>query len=132
MAEIVVLDASALIALLSSDDSHHEWALRMFLDTTAWQFQMSVLNQAEAMVHPTRAGKQEQFVEAINNLRIDIAPVEASDGAEIAKIRAETNLRMPYALVLHQALKVDGSIATTDKELANQARARSIGVFQPS
>ena len=104
----------------------------MFLDTTAWQFQMSVLNQAEAMVHPTRAGKQELFLEAINNLRIEIAPVEASDGVEIAKIRAQTNLRMPDALVLHQALKVDGSIATTDKELANQARSRSIGIFQPS
>ena len=104
----------------------------MFLDTTAWQFQMSVLNQAEAMVHPTRAGKQEQFLEAINNLRIDIAPVEASDGVEIAKIRAQTNLRMPDALVLHQAIKVDGAIATTDKELAEQARARSVGVFQPN
>ena len=132
MAEIVVLDASALIALLSSDDSHHEWAVRMFLDTTAWQFQMSVLNQAEAMVHPTRAGKQEQFLEAIHNLRIDIAPVEASDGLEIAKMRAQTNLRMPDALVLHQALKVHGAIATTDKELAQQARARSVGVFQPN
>jgi predicted nucleic acid-binding protein len=131
LAEIVVLDASALIALLSSDDLHHDWAVRMFLDTTAWKFQMTVLNQAEAMVHPTRAGKLEQFLEAINNLRIEIAPVETSDGLEIAKIRAETSLRMPDALVLHQAIKVDGAIATTDKELAQEARARSVRVFQP-
>lgn len=132
MAEIVVVDASALIALLSSDDPHHDWAMRMFLDTVSWQSQMSVLNQAEAMVHPTRAGKLDQFLTAVHNLRIEIVPVESSDGAQLAKIRAETNLRMPDTLVLHQALKVDGAIATTDKDLAKAARARAIGVFSPN
>ena len=132
MAEIVVLDASALIALLSSDDPHHDWAVRMFLDTVAWQFQMTVLNQAEAMIHPTKAGKLKQFHAAVDRLRIEIVPVESSDGAQLAKIRAETNLRMPDVLVLHQALKVDGAIATTDKVLAKAARARSVGAFAPN
>ena len=132
MAEIVVLDASALIALLSSDDPHHDWAVRMFLDTVAWQFQMTVLNQAEAMVHPTKSSRLEQFLAAVDNLRIEIVPVESSDGAQLAKIRADTNLRMPDVLVLHQALKVQGAIATTDKDLAKAARARSVGVFAPN
>ncbi len=132
MAEIVVLDASALIALLSSDDPHHDWAVRMFLDTVAWQFQMTVLNQAEAMIHPTKAGKLKQFHAAVDRLRIEIVPVESSDGAQLAKIRADTNLRMPDVLVLHQALKVDGAIATTDKSLAEAARARSVGAFAPN
>lgn len=132
MAEIVVLDASALIALLSSDDPHHDWAMSMFLDTVSWQFQMSVLSQAEAMVHPTKAGRVENFLSAMNNLRIEIVPVESSDGTELAKLRADTNLRMPDVLVLHQALKVDGAIATTDKDLLRAARARSIGVFAPN
>jgi predicted nucleic acid-binding protein len=132
LAEIVVLDASALIALLSSDDPHHDWAVRMFLDTVAWQFQMTVLNQAEAMIHPTKAGKLKQFHAAVDRLRIEIVPVESSDGAQLAKIRADTNLRMPDVLVLHQALKVDGAIATTDKVLAEAARARSVGAFAPN
>lgn len=132
MAEIVVLDASALIALFSSDDLHHDWAMSMFLDTVAWQFQMSVLNQAEAMVHPTKSGKIKQFLSAVSNLRIEIVSVESSDGTELAQLRADTNLRMPDVLVLHQALKVDGAIATTDKDLERAARVRSIGVFAPN
>lgn len=132
MAEIVALDASALIALLSSDDLHHDWAKGMFLDTVTWQFQMSVLNQAEAMLHPTKTGKIQNYLDAVNNLRIEIVPVESSDGSDLAKLRAETNLRMLDVLVLHQALKIDGSIATTDKDMAKAARARSIGVFEPN
>jgi predicted nucleic acid-binding protein len=104
----------------------------MFLDTVAWQFQMTVLNQAEAMVHPTKSSRLEQFLAAVDNLRIEIVPVESSDGAQLAKIRADTNLRMPDVLVLHQALKVQGAIATTDKDLAKAARARSVGVFAPN
>jgi rRNA-processing protein FCF1 len=38
---------------------------------------------------------------------------------------------MPDACVLHQAMKVSGSIATTDNELAKVAKSKGVGVFSP-
>ena len=132
LAEIVVLDASALIALLSSDDPHHDWAVQMFIDTVACNYQMTALNKAEAMVHPTRLGKLESFLASLEHLRIEVAAIEDIDTVGIAEIRATTNLKMPDALVLYQAEKVQGAIATTDNELTRVARSRSVGVFKPS
>jgi predicted nucleic acid-binding protein len=39
---------------------------------------------------------------------------------------------MPDAVVLSQAIKVSGSIATTDKRLAKVAKDQGLGVFSPS
>jgi predicted nucleic acid-binding protein len=104
----------------------------MFIDTVAWNYQMTALNKAEAMVHPTRLGKLKGFLSSLEGLGVEVTAIEDADSAEISKIRATTNLKMPDALVLHQAQKVEGAIATTDIELARVARSRSVGVFRPS
>ncbi len=132
MAEIVVLDASALIALASSKDPHHDWALNMFRDTTSFQLQMTALTQAEVLVHPAKAGKLEKFLKLISELDLEITPIESNDSSKLANIRATTNLKMPDAVVLHQAVKEKGSIATTDGQLAKVARGSGVGVFSPS
>lgn len=131
MAQLVVLDASALIALSSSQDPHHNWALEMFRDTASFELQMSALTQAEVLVHPARAGKLEKFLKLIRGLGLEITPIEEADASELASIRSNTNLKMPDAVVLHQALKVKGSIATTDNKLAQVAKAKGLGVFKP-
>ena len=131
MANLVVLDASALIALASSKDPHHTWALEMFRDTASFDLQMSALTQAEVLVHPARAGKLDKFLKLIGDLGLEIAPIEAVDSSKLASIRATTNLKMPDAVVLHQAIKANGSIATTDQKLANVAKSKGIGVFSP-
>ena len=132
MAEIVVLDASALIALAASKDPHHDWALKMFRDTTSFQLQMTALTQAEVLVHPAKAGKLEKFLKLISELDLKITPIESNDSSKLANIRATTNLKMPDAVVLHQAVKEKGSIATTDGQLAKVARSNGVGVFLPS
>jgi predicted nucleic acid-binding protein len=132
LAKIVVLDASALIALFSDKDLHHNWAVQMLVDTIAWELQLISLNMAEAMVHPTKAGRLNQFTDSIRGLGIEVTSVDSSDAARLAQIRASTNLRMPDALVLNQAMRVGGAIATTDKELARVAASQSVGVFSPS
>lgn len=131
MAQLVVLDASALIALVSSKDPHHNWALEMFRDTASFELQMSALTQAEVLVHPARAGKLEKFLLLIRGLGLEITPIEEADASKLASIRSNTNLKMPDAVVLHQALKVKGSIATTDNKLAQVAKAKGLGVFKP-
>ena len=126
-----MLDASALIALFSKDQSHHQWALDLFLTISHWQFQMPSLTLAEAMVHPARLQKLTQFGDAISALDINISDIEASTAMQIASIRADTALKMPDAVVLNQALNVGASIATTDHNLARVARDKQVGVFTP-
>ena len=132
LAELVILDASALIALASDTDPNHNWALEMFRDTAAFGLQMTALTQAEVLVHPARAGKLEKFLKLIGTLGLEISPIEESDSSQIAKIRAATSLKMPDAVVLSQAIKVSGSIATTDLKLARVAKEKGVGVFSPA
>lgn len=131
LAQVVVLDASALIALASSNDPHHSWAFEMFRDTAGFDLQMSALTQAEVLVHPARAGKLDKFLKLIGGLGLEITSVNEADSSAIAKIRASTNLKMPDAIVLHQAIKVNGSIATTDQQLIKVAKSKGVGVFFP-
>ena len=131
MAQLVVLDASAVIALASDTDPNHNWALEMFRDTAAFGLQMTALTQAEVLVHPARAGKLEKFLKLIGALGLEITPIEESDSSQIARIRSTTSLKMPDAVVLSQALKVAGFIATTDQKLAKVARENGVGVFSP-
>jgi predicted nucleic acid-binding protein len=132
LAQVVVLDASALIALVSSSEPHHDWALEMFLETSSFDLQMTCLTQAEVMVHPHRANKIEKFMKLIDGLNLEITPIEAADASQLASLRATTNLKMPDAVILSQAMKVSGSIATTDQALAKVARSKGVGVFHPS
>lgn len=132
LAQLVVLDASALIALASDADPNHKWAVEMFRDTAGFGLQMTALTQAEVLVHPARAGKLEKFLKLIGALGLEITPIEHSDSSPIAKIRAKTSLKMPDAVVLSQAIKVSGSISTTDKQLAKLAKEAGVGVFSPS
>jgi predicted nucleic acid-binding protein len=131
LARVVVLDASALIALVSSQDAHHNWALEMFRDTASFNLQMSCLTQAEVMVHPTRAGQLEKFQKMVNSIGLQITPIEPEDSASLANLRAKTSLKMPDVAVLRQAMKVNGTVATTDQKLAQAAKDLGFGVFHP-
>ena len=132
MARVVVLDASALIALVSSKDAHHQWAMDMFRDTASFGLQMSSLTQAEVMVHPARAGQLEKFQKMVNSLGLQITPIEPEDSASLANLRAKTSLKMPDVAVLRQAMKVNGTVATTDQKLAQAAKDLGFGVFHPN
>ena len=131
MAGVVVLDASALIALHDSEDRHHTWARGMFLETIDATLLMSVLTYAEVLVHPTRAGKVAEFERNIAGLGIEIVTVAADDGPALAHLRASTSLKMPDVIVLHLAAGLGASLATTDRELAGEAALRGVSVLEP-
>ncbi len=131
MAGVVVLDASALIALHDSEDRHHTWARGMFLDTIDATLLISVLTYAEVLVHPTRAGKVAEFERNIAGLGIEIVTVAADDGPALAHLRASTSLKMPDVIVLHLAAGLRASLATTDRELAGEAALRGVSVLEP-
>ncbi len=128
---MIVLDAGALIALLDDRDAHHEWALQMFIDTVAEDLAISALNLAEALVHPTKAGRYHEFMESIQGLGLQVQGLDHADGASVAAIRAESGLRMPDSIALHAALRSDSALATTDRALGKAALAASLRVIQP-
>ena len=131
MAGLVVLDASALIALHDSEDRHHTWARGIFLETIDAALSMSVLTYAEVLVHPTRAGKVAEFERNIAGLGIEIVTVAADDGPALAHLRASTSLKMPDVIVLHLAAGLGASLATTDRELAGEAALLGVTVLEP-
>jgi predicted nucleic acid-binding protein len=131
MAGVVVLDASALIALHDSHDRHHTWARGMFLDTIDATLAMSVLTYAEVLVHPTRAGKVAEFEQNIAGLGIEIVTVGAEDAPALAHLRVSTSLKMPDVIVLHLATRLGASLATTDRELAGEAALLEVTVLEP-
>jgi predicted nucleic acid-binding protein len=103
----------------------------MFRDTASFDLQITAVSQAEAMVHPARNGKLDKFQKLVSGLGLEITPIEGEDAAKLAALRASTSLKMPDVCVLNQAIKVKGSIATTDKELAKAAKSKGVGVFAP-
>jgi hypothetical protein len=131
LGRVVVLDASTLIALVSSQDTHHDWALEMFRYTASFDLQMSALTQAEVMVHPARAGQLKKFQKMVAALGLEITPIKTTDSEKLASLRAKCALKMSDAAVLHQAMKVNGTIATTDLKLAHTAKEHGVGIFQP-
>ena len=92
---------------------------------------MTALSQAEALVHPARNGKLDKILKTFSALGLVVTPIEGSDASKLATLRATTTLKMPDACVLHQAMKVKGSIATTDNQLAQTAKSKGVGVFSP-
>jgi predicted nucleic acid-binding protein len=131
MAHVVVVDAGALIALFDDDDPHHKWAFGMFMRTLNQELVMPALTYAEVLVHPTRAGRADEFEQRIAGLKIGIRPLAPEDTTNLADLRATTSLRMPDVVVLQLVTSEQATLATTDKTLAKEARKKGLKVLQP-
>lgn len=129
MARIIVLDANVLIALLASDDAHHQWAVELFVDSIEDKFVISSLTLSEAMVHPARNGQMDVMLRNISSLGIEISQLDPDGSMKLAYVRARTQLRMPDALVLHTAIENNASLATLDAKLALAAQGESLNVI---
>lgn len=128
---MIVLDAGALIALIDEQDAHHVWARELFISTTSEEWAISSLTLAEVMVHPARAGKADEFLRGIERLRLRLEGVNPAHAGELARIRAETSLKMPDVIALHLASALSASLATVDRRLAEKASERGCAVQAP-
>jgi predicted nucleic acid-binding protein len=131
MAGLVVLDASALIALYDGKDAHHVWAVDMFIQTVDASLQMHPLTFAEVLVHPSRSGNLELFLEGIEGLDIEIPIMTNEHSLKLASIRHETGIRMPDAAVIELAVRTGAALATANANLARVAKKQGIGVMCP-
>lgn len=122
MAGLTVLDASILLAHFDDTDPHSEAAAVVLADADELAASTSTL--AEVLVGAARAGRLDEQLAAIAALQITELTVEPGAAAALARLRADTGLRMPDCCVLHAALNSHAqALATRDTRLAKAAAA---------
>lgn len=119
----LILDASVLIALLDTQDAHHE---RAVADVEAAATRQALLISAsalsEALVAPARLGRAGEAVAALDAMGCAVVPVSQEIAVLAATLRAEhPGVRLPDALVVATARQFDGRFLTYDKRLARFA-----------
>lgn len=125
MAGLTVLDASVLLAHFDDTDPHSEAAQTILAD--AEELAASTLTLAEVLVGAARAGRLDEQLAAIADLAISEIPIERGAGAVLARLRAETGLRMPDCCVLYAAAVTGAdAVATRDQRLARAASTRGL------
>jgi predicted nucleic acid-binding protein len=120
-----VLDADIIIGFLNTDDAQHVRAveeLRPWLAAPHTRLVPAGV-YAEILVGPLRAGREDVVERFIEELGMEIVPVDAAIARQAALIRAEhTNLRLPDALALATAIERRASLLSLDERLLKVAR----------
>jgi predicted nucleic acid-binding protein len=125
VARLTVLDASVLLAHLDDTDPHTEAAAAILAE--ADELAASTITLAEVLVGAARVERLGEQLEALAALKIQEVPIELGAAAQLARLRAETGLRMPDCCVLHAAATADAdALATRDERLSRAAAARGL------
>ena len=126
---MIVLDASVLIAHLDERDAHHERASRLLADTGAEPLGVSTITLAETLVAPTRAGRLEDVLAALDRLGVTKLPLGDEAPARLARLRAEVGCKLPDCCVLLAAQELGGTIASFDSALMDAAEALGLSTL---
>ena len=118
---MIVLDANVLIALFDAADAHHAEAERLLLLEPCEPLAMSALTLTEFLIRPTAVGRQQSAETFIGNVGIVVAPVLDDDAPHLARLRAETGLKLPDVVVLWLAQSSSARLMTLDARLAEAA-----------
>ena len=123
MAEVIVLDASLLIAHLDGGDLHHDRATAVLLSaaTDSEELAASPITLAEVLVGPARAGRLDQALAALRQLGVVSVDLPPDAPAQLAGLRIATGLKLPGCCVLLAAMQTGASVATFDAAVASAA-----------
>ena len=124
---MIVLDASVMIAILDSSDSHFETAQRIFLNHATERLVAPRMTVAETLVQPARVGRAPAAAAALAMLGVGYLD-EPDDPLELARLRASSGLRMPDCLILYAAIRERAKLATFDTRLAKAASEAGVPV----
>jgi predicted nucleic acid-binding protein len=122
--EALILDASVLIALLDSADTHHGRAIDDVeaADREGRQLLLPASAYSETLVAFARARRLEEARRAIIAMGITIASLTDTIAERAAELRARhTRLRLPDAIVLATAQEMGGSLLSYDRKLSQLA-----------
>ena len=128
MAGVIILDANVLIGFLDATDPHHAASVDLLERRFVDGFGSSVLTVSEALVHPTRVGRQDAAMAALLRIGLQVIALSASDAAVLAQVRNEYRLRMPDAVALHTALSTSSELASFDEALIDAADRAEVKV----
>ena len=120
---MIVLDASVLIAYLDAEDAHHDAAESLLAREIDDEFAADPLTLAEVLVGPTRAGHLDTARGALRALDIGEVPFPPDTSVRLARLRAETGLRLPDCCVLLAGQDAAARIAAFDDRLVLAAEA---------
>ncbi|WOF21525.1 PIN domain-containing protein [Microbacterium betulae] len=124
---MIVLDASVMIAHMVGGDAHAERAFEI-LDTED-ELMLHPMTAAESLVGPVRVGREAEALAVLTRLGVERHVPADDEPVELARLRAETGLRLPGCCVLAAALVEGASLATFDTRLARAARERGVDVI---
>jgi predicted nucleic acid-binding protein len=130
MARVIVFDASVLIAYLDGDDAQHVIAENLLAREIDDEFAANSLTLAEVLVAPSRQGRLGGMQRALHDLDVRELPFPADSAVQLARLRAETGLKMPDCCVLLAAEAADARVASFDGRLLRAAVARGLPTLQ--
>lgn len=124
---MIVLDSSVLISHLIAD-VHSVRALDI-IDTED-ELTIHPITLAECLVGPVRVGREAEAMHTIESLGIEQLPIGAEQPLALARLRANTPLRLPDCCVLAAAMETGAILATFDATLAKTATEHGVTVAQ--
>lgn len=122
--EALILDASVLIGLLDSADTHHDRAIDDVegADREGRQLLLPASAYSETLVAFARARRLEEARRAITAMGITIVSLTDTIAERAAELRARhTRLRLPDAIVLATAQEMGGNLLSYDRRLSQLA-----------
>ncbi len=118
---MMVLDASVLIAYLDAEDAQHKAAETLLASEIDDDFAANPLTIAEVLVGPSRTGRLDAARSALRELAVAQWPFPADAAVRLARLRADTGLRMPDCCVLLAAQDAAARVAAFDDRLVRAA-----------
>jgi predicted nucleic acid-binding protein len=122
--EALILDASVLIGLLDSADTHHDRAIDDVegADREGRQLLLPASAYSETLVAFARARRLDEARRAITAMGITIVSLTDTIAERAAELRARhSRLRLPDAIVFATAQEMGGSLLSYDRRLSQLA-----------
>ena len=124
---MIVLDASVVISLMESGHVHANEAAEI-MDTEE-ELVLHPLTLSEILVGAIRNSSEQKVLSAIDGIGIETWVPDPGHARRIARLRAETHLKLPNACVLDTALAQNAALASFDERLVHAARTCGLEVF---
>jgi predicted nucleic acid-binding protein len=125
---VIVLDASVLIGFLDAEDAHHRPAEDLLRSAVDEDLAANPLTLAEVLMLPTREGRLDRVLDVLRDLDVAELAFPPNVASRLARLRAETGLKMPDCCVLVSAEAADARIASFDERLRAAAHRRGVPV----
>ena len=127
---MIVIDANILFGLFDAGDALHDKVVRLLDKYADDQWEASVLTLAEFYVHPARSNDLARAERFITDLGITSVPLLSAEAAPLARVRADSGLKLPDAVVLWLAQSSSATLMTLDDRLGKAAARLGVPIAQ--